>query len=79
MKTNESVILAHGWKKNVGILGGHPQSYSKNIHNIDITIYLSKNGNYWLSISNYVNLLNNIDVYIAVAEELKSLNIETAK
>lgn len=72
MKTNESVILAHGWRKWYN--GESYQRYSKKINNELVIICLDKDGN-WILHNGYQY---NIEMYIAIAEELKLLNIETA-
>ena len=75
MKTNESVLLAHGWKK--GVCDWHftyCRYYSKKIDNWEIFIMLNeRDGDYWLELDDYPN---DVETYIAIAEELKLLNVE---
>jgi hypothetical protein len=72
MKTNESVILAHGWRKWYN--GESSQRYSKKINNEFVIICLGKDGDYWVLQKYY-----NTETFVAIAEEMKLLNIETAK
>ena len=75
MKTNESVILAHGWEK-IKNEWGDPDSpyYFKIINNWEIFIGLNKmDGDYWLSLDDFPN---DVETYVAIAEELKLLNVE---
>lgn len=76
MKTNESILLAHGWKKkNYDTYFTSCRYYFKEINNWEIIIMLNKkDGNYWLSIVEYPN---DVETYVAIAEELKLLNVES--
>lgn len=71
MKTNESVILAHGWEKWYD--GESSQRYSKKINNEFVIICLGKNGNCVL----HNGYQYNIEMYIAIAKEMELLNVET--
>lgn len=71
MKTNESVILEHGWGKWYN--GESSQRYSKKINNEWVIICLGKDGDYWILHNGYQY---NIETFVAIAEELKLLNVE---
>ena len=75
MKTNENVLLAHGWKKGVCDWNfTYCRYYSKQINNWDIFIMLNeRDGDYWLELDDYPS---DVETYIAVAEELKLLNVD---
>lgn len=75
MKTNENILLAHGWEK-----GGSNELYcwfySKEINNQVIFIKLNeRSGEYWLA-PDESPYLDDVETYIAIAEELKLLNVD---
>ena len=75
MKTNESILRAHGWeKRGSDWFALRYQYYSKEINNWEIFIILYENGDYLLSQDEFPN---DVETYIAIAEELKLLNAES--